>query len=113
VTWCYRHLGINLWKSGAIVASVRPRKGASRRRCGRCGRHCPGYDQGSGRRRWRALDLGFVQAFVEADAPRVTCPYHGVVTAQVPWARHDAGHTRAFDDEVAWLVTHTSKTAVG
>jgi len=30
----------------------------------------------------------------------------------VPWARHGAGHTRAFDDQVAWLATHTSKTAV-
>lgn len=28
------------------------------------------------------------------------------------WARHGAGHTRAFDDQVAWLATHTSKTAV-
>jgi transposase len=28
------------------------------------------------------------------------------------WARHGAGHTRDFDDQVAWLVTHTSKTAV-
>ncbi|HEY6424547.1 MAG TPA: ISL3 family transposase [Pseudonocardiaceae bacterium] len=97
----------------AVVVSVRHRKGAGKRRCGRCGRRCPGYDQGSRRRRWRALDLGCVQAFVEADAPRVRCPDHGVITAQVPWARHDAGHTRAFDDQVAWLVTHTSKTAVG
>ena len=31
---------------------------------------------------------------------------------QVPWVRHGAGHTRAFDDQVAWLATHTSKTAV-
>ena len=30
----------------------------------------------------------------------------------MPWARHAAGHTRAFDDQAAWLVTHTSKTAV-
>lgn len=26
--------------------------------------------------------------------------------------RHDAGHTYAFDDQVAWLAVHTSKTAV-
>ena len=54
-----------------------------------------------------------VQAFIEADAPRVTCPVHGVVVAAVPWARHNAGHTRAFDDMAAWLVRFTSKTAVG
>jgi transposase len=35
-----------------------------------------------------------------------------VTVAAVPWARHDARHTRVFDDQVAWLVTHTSKTAV-
>jgi len=31
---------------------------------------------------------------------------------QVPWARHHAGHTRRFDDTVAWLATNCSKTAV-
>ena len=30
----------------------------------------------------------------------------------VPWARHGAGHTRSFDDQVAWLAVHTSKSAV-
>jgi transposase len=30
----------------------------------------------------------------------------------VPWARHNAGHTYAFDDQVAWLAVRTSKTAV-
>jgi transposase len=33
-----------------------------------------------------------------------------VVVAHVPWARHDAGHTLAFDDQVAWLATQASKT---
>lgn len=50
--------------------------------------------------------------FTEADVPRVNCRAHGVTVAWVPWARHGAGNTRAFDDQVAWLVTHTSKTAV-
>ena len=94
-----------------LVVSARPRK-ATKRRCGRCGKRCPGYDQGEGRRRWRTLDFGQVQAFLEADSPRVRCPEHGVVAAQVPWARHGAGHTYAFDDTAAWLVTHCSKSAV-
>lgn len=50
--------------------------------------------------------------FLEADAPRVRCAEHGVVVAHVPWARHGAGHTLAFDQTVAWLVTQCSKTAV-
>lgn len=95
----------------ALVVSVRPRKKA-KRRCGLCGRRCPLYDHGDGRRRWRVLDLGTVCGYLEADAPRVRCPEHGVVVAQVPWARHGAGHTYAFDDMVAWLATHTSKSAV-
>ena len=68
----------------AVVAHVRPRK-STKRRCGRCGVRAPGYDQGEA---------------------------HGPTVAQVPWARHDAGHTRHFDDQVAWLVTHTPKSAV-
>jgi transposase len=96
----------------AVVVAARPRKGASRR-CGRCARRCALADRGEGRRRWRALDLGQVKAFVEADAPRVSCPQHGVVVAAVPWARHNVGHTRSFDDLAAWLVRYTSRTAVG
>jgi transposase len=96
----------------AVVACVRPTRGR-RRRCPQCNRRCPGYDQGEGRRRWRALDLGVVQAFLEADAPRVACPAHGVAVAAVPWARHGAGFTRAFEDTAAWLAVHTSRSAVG
>ena len=95
----------------AIVVSVRPRKGA-RRRCGCCGRRGSWYDRGEGRRRWRGLDLGTVRVLLEADAPRVNCPVHGATVVQVPWARHDAGHTHAFDDTVAWLAVQCSKTAV-
>jgi transposase len=95
----------------AIVAAVRPAR-RRRRCCGICGRRSPGFDQGEGRRRWRALDLGVVRAFLEADAPRVACREHGVVVAQVPWARHDSGFTRAFEDTAAWLAVHTSRVAV-
>ena len=46
-----------------LVVFVRP-KARERNRCGRCRRRCARYDRGSGPRRWRALDLGTVQAFV-------------------------------------------------
>ena len=97
-------------KAGAVVVSVRPNARA-RSRCGWCGRRSPGYDQGAGRRRWRALDAGTTAVFVEADAPRVRCRTHGQIVAQVPWARHDAGHTRDFDAMAAWLAVRTSKSA--
>jgi transposase len=104
--------GVDLDDTGqVVVVSVRPNASA-RGRCGRCGRRSPRFDHGEGRRRWRALDAGSMKVFLEADAPRVRCRDHGVVVAQVPWARHGAGHTRDFDDQVAWLAVHTSKTAV-
>lgn len=31
---------------------------------------------------------------------------------KVPWARHDAGFTKVFEEQVAWLVTHISTSAV-
>jgi transposase len=96
---------------GRLVAHVRATRTA-RGRCGMCGRRCGRYDAGEGRRRWRALDAGATRVFIEADAPRVRCADHGVVVAHVPWARHGAGHTLAFDETVAWLVTQCSKTAV-
>ncbi|MGH3356166.1 MAG: ISL3 family transposase, partial [Nocardioidaceae bacterium] len=94
-----------------LVAHVRARKRA-RGQCGRCGRRSPAYDRGEGRRRWRALDLGTIQTVLEAEAPRVRCREHGPTVVAVPWARHAAGHTLAFDDTVAWLAVACSKTAV-
>ncbi len=97
--------------AGLLIAHVRPTT-RQRSRCGVCGRRGPGYDAGAGRRRWRALDLGTIRAVIEAEAPRVVCREHGVVVASVPWARHDAGHTYAFDETVAWLATQSSKSTV-
>ncbi|HEX2299263.1 MAG TPA: ISL3 family transposase [Pseudonocardiaceae bacterium] len=94
-----------------VVAHVRPRKGA-RGRCGRCGQKAAWYDRGEGRRRWRGMDLGTIRVELEADAPRVDCRVHGPTVVQVPWARHNAGHTHAFDDTVAWLAVQCSKSAV-
>ncbi|MGC8626257.1 MAG: ISL3 family transposase, partial [Acidimicrobiales bacterium] len=98
-------------ESETVVVHVRPRH-PTKRRCGRCGTRAPGYDQGEGRRNWRALDVGTLMCFLQADAPRVKCPTHGPTVAQVPWARHGAGHTRDFDDQCAWLVAHTPKSTV-
>jgi transposase len=96
---------------GVLVVHVRPTRRVAGR-CGRCRRRSPGYDRGEGRRRWRALDLGTVVVLLEAEAPRVNCSEHGPTVRAVPWARHAAGHTRVFDDQVAWLATQCSKTAV-
>jgi transposase len=96
---------------GDVVVAVRARW-SERDRCGICRRRSPGFDLGEGRRRWRALDLGLAKAYVEAAAPRVRCPEHGVVVAAVPWARHASRFTRAAEEQICWLAVHTSKTAV-
>jgi transposase len=103
--------GVELEEDGSLVLAVRP-AARERDRCPHCRRRCPGYDWGEGRRRWRALDFGTTFAYLEAEAPRVSCKRHGVVVAAVPWARHDSGFTRSFEDQVAWLAVQTSKTAV-
>lgn len=102
---------VQIGDEGEVVVSARCGR-RDRDRCGICRRRCPRFDLGEGRRRWRALDLGTVQAFVEADAPRVRCRRHGVVVCSVPWARHGSRFTRAFEDQTAWLAVNTSKTAV-
>ena len=53
-------------RSETVVVHVRPRR-STKRRSGRCGERAPGYDQGEGRRNWRALDLGTLMCFVQAD----------------------------------------------
>jgi transposase len=99
------------WAAGEVTVAVRPKVSASGR-CGVCGRRCPGFDRGPGRRRWRATDLGRLKAFVAADVPRVRCYQHGVVVARVPWARHAARHTRDFEDEAAWSTRTMPKSKV-
>ena len=92
-----------------LVVSVRPIK-AARDRCGLCNRRSPGYDAGAGRRRWRGLGFGTGMVWLEAGAPRVSCRVHGVVVASVPWARHGAGHSNAFDATAAYLATQAAKS---
>jgi transposase len=94
-----------------LVVAVRP-MASHALRCSRCGRRCRFRDAGEGRRRWRTLDLGTVKAYLEADAPRVTCPQDGIVVAAVPWARPKARHTHAFEDTCAWLAAHSALTVV-
>ena len=101
--------------SEVLVFSVRP-KASQAGRCSRCRKRCSGYDaggrDGDGRRRWRTLDVGTTKAYLQAAAPRVECPEHGVVVAHVPWARPGAKHTWAFEDTCAWLAAHTAMSVL-
>lgn len=104
-------LGVDRRGEEVLVAEVRPTR-SRQGRCSRCDRRCRGYDRGEGRRRWRTLDVGTMRAYLEADAPRVSCPAHGVVVAAVPWARPGARCTRGFEDTCAWLAAHAAGSVV-
>lgn len=70
------------------------------------------YD--SSRRRWRHLDFGACQVWLEADVHRVDCRGCGRVrTEQVPWARPNARHSSDFENVVAWLAQRMDKTSIG
>ena len=89
--------------SETVVVHVRPRR-STKRRCGRCGVRPQVYDQGEGRRNWRALDFGTLVGFLQADSPRVNCPTHRPTVAQCPGPATAPAHTRDFDDQCSWLV---------
>lgn len=76
------------------------------RHCPKCGKSCSGYDKR--RRRWRHLDTCQLKTLLVADVPRVSCPEHGVVTIEVPWAEAGSGFTALFEALVIdWLKTAT------
>jgi transposase len=85
-----------------LVLRVRPDHG-HRNRCSRCGHRAVWRDDGEGCQRWRALDAGLMACCLEAGAPRVACPVHGVVMAALPWARPGSRFTAAFEDQAAWM----------
>ena len=90
-----------------LVISARP-PSRDAYRCPKCGRHCAGYDSSRKTRRWRSLDFGSMRVYIEGFAPRVSCPKHGVLTAKVPWARHDSDFTYDFEMAVTWLALHAT-----
>jgi transposase len=81
-------------------------------RCGICSKRVPKYDQGTEKRQWRALNQGYDKAYIVCDTYRVACPKHGVVTCAVPWATHASRFCKAFEQEITWLATQMSKSAL-
>ena len=90
-----------------LVVRVRPVK-RELSRCPTCAKVCIKYDRASKIKRWRSLDFGSTQVYLEAYAPRVKCREHGIVTARVPWARHGSEFTKDFETAVTWLTLHAT-----
>ena len=63
-----------------------------------------------GFRRWRHIDVGFARCVLEGSVPRVACSRCGSTVAGVPWARHDAVFTRAFEEDPRSNQRPTSQT---
>lgn len=70
-------------ETNTIIIAACPTKG-EQCRCGLCQQKSKFYDHGRGIRRWRCGDIGSSKVYIEAEAPRVVCKKHGVVTAAVP-----------------------------
>ena len=87
--------------AGEVTVHVKQEAGEPQP-CPHCGTPCPGYDHRS--RTWRHLDTCQFKTLIVAQVPRVTCPTHGVVTVQVPWAESRSGFTALYEALVLdWL----------
>ena len=107
--------GVRVSKAAVFDGEVRVTVRLRRRRlgCPRCGfstRHR--YDTRDVDSSWRHLDMAGRVCRIQLRRRRLRCPEHGVRTEGVPFARDRSGHTRDFEDLVAWLVTKTDKTTV-
>ena len=78
--------------------------------CPICAKVSPGYD--SRPRRWRHLDTCQYKTILVAEAPRVKCQEHGVVTVAVPWAEPGSGYTAMFEALVIDWLKEASTSAV-
>jgi transposase len=92
-----------------VTVGLRRRRGVCGR-CGQTGRRLQIHDRRL--KRWRHLDLGASRCVIECELRRLRCPDCGVHLEAVPWARHDAHHTRDFEDTVAWLAQQMAKTPI-
>lgn len=82
-------------------------------RCPICHRRCP-KDGLSVRenREWRGLDFGSILVHLKSSTQRITCPVHGSIVANVPWAYPGSRFTKDFDLTVGWLAVYLPKSAV-
>ena len=106
--------GVRVGKAAVVGGEVRVTVRLRRRRlgCPRCFSTRHRYDTRDVDSSWRHLDMAGRVCRIVLRRRRLRCPEHGVRTEGVPFARDGSGHTRDFEDLVAWLVTKTDKTTV-
>lgn len=97
---------------GAPV-EVAARPNNRRARCGGCGKRGKRLHGTRGKaREWRHLGMWGRRVIIKATVHRVLCRRCGVRTMEVPWARPGSVFTRAFENEVAWMLQRTDQTSV-
>lgn len=64
------------------------------------------------RRTWRHLDFGGMRVTLRGALRRLSCPDCGVRTELVPWAAPGSAFTYRFEEQVAYLAQHASRTVV-
>lgn len=77
--------------------------------CPECGEYCGVHD--TTEKHWRHLDFWQHKTELIARVPRVSCPDHGVLQAEVPWARPGSGFTLMMEAMVMLLCQQMSVSA--
>lgn len=103
-----RVVGVEFDEYG-LIAEVEPTTRVPR--CGGCGA-CVKRVKDRRSRKWRHLDLAGMHCSLRFVLRRVSCPRCGVTAEMVPWAEPGSWFTRAFEDQVAYLAQHASKSVV-
>ncbi len=81
----------------------------SRFACPQCGEFCPVHDTVT--KKWRHLDFWQHRTELVARVPRIRCEEHGVLQAEVPWARPGSGFTLMMEAMILLLGQQMSVSA--
>lgn len=101
-----------VYDQAQILVHARPYR-SKQRKCPVCGRKCPGYDyKYKDESRWRAPDLNGVPVYICYRPKHIRCLEHNVQTEALPWADGTTRSTPEFNDEITWLVTRMSRSAI-
>jgi transposase len=97
-------------REDGLVAWVAPQWRVPR--CSNCGTKCTRVHSKRARE-WRHLDCCGWKVILKYVIRRIKCrKCRKVTTEKVPWADHDSGFTRAFEERCAFYAKHASQTTV-
>ena len=92
--WTVERVDLDMTKQHVDVYVGHPK--GTRFACPRCGCECTVYDHAP-KRAWRHLDSCQFLTYLHAEPPRIECPEHGIMQAQLPWAEEGSRFTSMFE----------------